>query len=387
LDGQGVHLGQWCGGRAVVRVAHVVVRVPVLHHRGPAGHHLGQLVDHLLGLAPLDHLEQVGVAVEVVEVLQHPELVRLLQVRVRFHPRHPRGEVHGDLLVRDRGLQRAGDPREQPVDHPLLLRLQVAQQGELPARVRVGALPRQVVVEEDRLGLDAVHGDHPATGVGGGLVRVGGAHVELTPVADLVVERDALVFQGVEHDAALPTRGRLGACLTACQHVTPGLLWFAPFIGNARQPTTRTPPPPYAPEPRPRPARQTGMRRAAAAAVAVAAGTVLFMISACGGGGEPGGDGAAPAGRGTPADHATGPPPTEGAGGPGTNGGADATPPPRPDPDDPTTPLDGTRWTVDTVIVDGATLAVPAGPSGSAWLTIEGARFRAVTGCGEVEGR
>ncbi|HLV58071.1 MAG TPA: META domain-containing protein [Natronosporangium sp.] len=129
------------------------------------------------------------------------------------------------------------------------------------------------------------------------------------------------------------------------------------------------------------------MRRAAAAAVAVVAGTVLFMISACGGGGEPGGDGAAPAGRGTPADHATGPPPTEGAGGPGTDGGADATPPPRPDPDDPTTPLDGTRWTVDTVIVDGATLAVPAGPSGSAWLAIEGARFRAVTGCGEVEGR
>ena len=126
------------------------------------------------------------------------------------------------------------------------------------------------------------------------------------------------------------------------------------------------------------------MRSALAAAVA---GTVLAMISACGGGGEPGGNGTAPTGGGTPAEYPTGSPPSDRAGTPGTDGGTDATPPPRPAPDNPAAPLDGTRWTVDTVIVDGATLAVPAGPSGSAWLTIEGARFRAVTGCGEVEGR
>src|SRR5690606_28670632 len=92
------------------------------------------------------------------------------------------------------------------------------------------------------------------------------------------------------------------------------------------------------PEPVPRGVRQTGMRSAAAAAVAVA-GTVLFMISACGGGAAPGGNGAAPGGE-TPADHTTGPPPSDRAGAPGTDRGMDATPPPRPDPDDdPATPL------------------------------------------------
>src|SRR5690606_21957323 len=105
------------------------------------------------------------------------------------------------------------------------------------------------------------------------------------------------------------------------------------------------------------------------------------------GGAAPGGNGAAPGGE-TPADHTTGPPPSDRAGAPGTDRGMDATPPPRPDPDDdPATPLDGTRWTVDTVIVDGAALAVPAGPSGPASLTIDRGRFLAITGCGEVEGR
>jgi heat shock protein HslJ len=117
---------------------------------------------------------------------------------------------------------------------------------------------------------------------------------------------------------------------------------------------------------------------AAAAAVA----TMLVMASACGM--TPAGDDpATPSADGAPQD-ATPP-----AGGP-SPGSAGATPPgrePGRPPADPAPLLDGTRWTVETVIVDGAANPVPASPSVSAWLAFEGGRFIAGTGCGEVEGR
>ena len=83
----------------------------VVQRGGPARHHLGELVDDLLRLAVLDHLVQVGVPVQVVEVLQHPELVGLLEVRVRLHPGHPGGQVDRDLLVGDGRLQHRGHAR------------------------------------------------------------------------------------------------------------------------------------------------------------------------------------------------------------------------------------------------------------------------------------
>jgi heat shock protein HslJ len=121
-------------------------------------------------------------------------------------------------------------------------------------------------------------------------------------------------------------------------------------------------------------------------AVAVAATTVLIMASACGGGVvPPSDDRATPPGGGTPAGHAGAATPP---GGGTPAGGADATPTEQPDrAADPAPPIDGTRWTVDTVIIGGVAVAVPAGPPGSAWLTIDGGTFFANTGCGEVEGR
>jgi heat shock protein HslJ len=114
-------------------------------------------------------------------------------------------------------------------------------------------------------------------------------------------------------------------------------------------------------------------------AAAVAATTVLIMVSACGSVTPPGDERATPAAgeRATPAAGET------------PAGGAGATPTEAPDraAADPAPPTEGTRWTVDTVIIGGVAGPVPAGPSGSAWLMIDGGTFFAVTGCGEVEGR
>jgi hypothetical protein len=234
-------LDMWRGGLTVVRVAHVVVRVAVLHLRRPAGHHLGQLVHDLLRLAPLHDLEEVRVAVEVIEVLQDAELVRLLEVRVRLHSGHPGGQVDRHLLVRDGRLQRARYARQQPVDRPLLLRLDVPQVGQLAAYVRVRAHPREVVVEQDRLHLDAVHRDDPATGVGIGPIRIDGLHIQLAPVPDLAVQGETFMLQWIEHSAlpwrpvrigGSPARSTTGAAGTAMARLT---VWPWPYAYRTRR--------------------------------------------------------------------------------------------------------------------------------------------------------
>src|SRR3954470_24696553 len=69
-DGQRVQPGERVDRRTVVGLAHVVGRVPVVELGRPSRHHLRESLDDRLRLAVLDHLVEVGVAVQVVEVLQ-----------------------------------------------------------------------------------------------------------------------------------------------------------------------------------------------------------------------------------------------------------------------------------------------------------------------------
>src|SRR5690606_6834518 len=94
----------------------------VLHHRRAAGHDLGQRVGQLRRVPAVDQLVEVGVAVEVVEVLEQGEVERLLERRVGLAAGQPGREVDGDLLVADRRLERALVAGVEVVDHgPLLL--------------------------------------------------------------------------------------------------------------------------------------------------------------------------------------------------------------------------------------------------------------------------
>ena len=66
-----------------------------------AGHDLRVAADDVLRLDIRLHIQKVGVAVEVVEVLQKGEIERALDMLVAHHLRQRCGEVHGQLFVAD----------------------------------------------------------------------------------------------------------------------------------------------------------------------------------------------------------------------------------------------------------------------------------------------
>lgn len=53
---------------------------------------------------------------------------------------------------------------------------------------------------------------------------------------------------------------------------------------------------------------------------------------------------------------------------------------------DPDRPLEGTRWSVDTIISGEVASSMWAGTEGSAWFVVEGERFTASSGCRDFEG-
>ena len=126
-------------------------------------------------------------------------------------PGRPGGEVDRDLLVPESGLQDAGNARQQPVDHPLLLVLDVTHVRQLTPYLLVWAVAGELVLEHDRLDLDAVHRDDAAAGVRVDRFRVDRFDVQLSPAADLLVQRQTLVVQGIEH--GLSSRGRIFTAL------------------------------------------------------------------------------------------------------------------------------------------------------------------------------
>jgi hypothetical protein len=119
-DRHHVHARQRVDGVGFVVAPHVVMRVTMLHHRWAPRRDLGQLVGELGGVLAVQQLVQVGVPVEVVEVFQQREVECLFQHRVRFVTRQPGGQVHRDLLVADRRLERGLIAGVEPV-HDLLL--------------------------------------------------------------------------------------------------------------------------------------------------------------------------------------------------------------------------------------------------------------------------
>ena len=190
-------------GVLVVVAAQVVVRVTELVRVRAAGHDLGDGAGDRLGLLALRQVEQVGVAVEVVEVLEQPEVVVLLEVRVRFHPGQPRRQVDGDLLVDDRRLERTVGAGQQPVVGLLLHLLGPPAQRQRPLHLRVVGVPGELVAEHDRLDLDPVHHHDPTARVRITALDVDRIDVELAPAPELLVDGDSGLIQRVErHDSS-----------------------------------------------------------------------------------------------------------------------------------------------------------------------------------------
>jgi hypothetical protein len=192
----------------LVVAPHIVLRIAVLGEGRAARGDLGEVLGDDVGVAAVEQLVEVGVAVEVVEVLQEREVERLAEVGIRLVAGQPGGQVHGHLLVADRRLQRVLVAGVEAVDGPLLLGVGAAALGQGDLQLTVVRLPGELVGEEDRLDLDPVHQDHPGPGIGVDRSLVIGLDVELRPVAELLGHGDALLVQGVEgHKTLLSVAG------------------------------------------------------------------------------------------------------------------------------------------------------------------------------------
>ena len=106
---------------------------------GRAGKHVRAALEDLVRVLAVDQVEQLAVAVEVVEVLEQPEVEGLLDVRVRLGAREVGRQLDRDLLEPDGGLEHALVGRIQPVDGVLLLVLDAPERREHRLEVRIVA--------------------------------------------------------------------------------------------------------------------------------------------------------------------------------------------------------------------------------------------------------
>ena len=197
-DGHDVHAGQRVNGVGLEVRPDLVVGVAVLGHRRAARRDLGQVLGDLVGAAPVQQVVEVAVAVQVVEVLEQGEVEGLVHHRVGLVSGEPGRQVDRHLLVADRGLEGALVAGVEPVDGLLLLGVDPAVGGEGPLQLEVVGVSGELVGEQDRLDLDPVHEDHPRAGVGVDGVLFVRRDVELGPVAELLLDGDSRLLEGVE---------------------------------------------------------------------------------------------------------------------------------------------------------------------------------------------
>ena len=136
----------------------------------------------LVGRNVLVDLQQVGVAVQMVEVLQQGEVHAGLRILVGLVHGQPCRQVDGQLLVADGQLERRLVAGGQPVDVLLLHLFHAAAESDLAAQVVVLAMAMEVVAEQGRLHLDAVHEDDAGLGVGIGLQLVVRLRLDALPI-------------------------------------------------------------------------------------------------------------------------------------------------------------------------------------------------------------
>ena len=98
----------------------VVEGMTVLRDGGAAGHDLGIIAHEAGGIAALFQLHEIGIAVEMIEVLEEREVELLFHIAVLLVHGEIGGEVDGKLLIADGVLQNALVGGLQPRDALLL---------------------------------------------------------------------------------------------------------------------------------------------------------------------------------------------------------------------------------------------------------------------------
>ena len=72
----------------------------------PAGHNLRIAAHQRFRMRAGGEIQIIRIAIQVIEILQQREIQRALDVRIGHALGEVRGQVHGQLLIADRVLQR-----------------------------------------------------------------------------------------------------------------------------------------------------------------------------------------------------------------------------------------------------------------------------------------
>jgi len=192
-DRERVHLGEGMRLLAVVRSAQLVLGRAVLVHGGPAGQDVRVALKDVVRILALEPVHERGVAVHMVEVLEQAVPVDLREVLVGLGLRHGRGDLDGDLLVADRGLERRVVGAQEPVDHRRLVLLLAPhlRQRQLQGLVH----PRAGMLEAQRFEFLAVHQDDAYAREGVVVELADRRLYQLLPGEVLLLERDAFIAQ------------------------------------------------------------------------------------------------------------------------------------------------------------------------------------------------
>ena len=190
----------------VTGFSHRIERMAMVGDGGAAGGDFDVILGELVSRDIAVEIEQVGVAVEVGEILQQGEVEALLDIGVRLVFGQPCGQVDGKVLIADGLLKLAFVTGAEPVDGFLLHLFHAAGKGDLAPEFLIVAVAVEVVPEHGRFDLNAVHEDNPAFGPRVHLHFVVGFGIELAPVGNGFFDRQGLLFKRIEsHSVNLHT--------------------------------------------------------------------------------------------------------------------------------------------------------------------------------------
>ena len=133
----------------------------------------------------------------MVEILQKRKVERGFHVGVGVVLRHNRGEVYGELFVRNGGFESALVYGLKHADFLLLLLFYAAGESKLSAYIVVVAVPRKVVQKPLRFEFGAVHENYAHLGVGVCFVFVVCLGVKFVPVLEALVHGHRLESERV----------------------------------------------------------------------------------------------------------------------------------------------------------------------------------------------
>ena len=144
-DGERVELRDRLGASSIVGTAEIVQWVPMLPHGGPPRDDIGVALDQPVGVFAFDTVHQGRVAIEVVEVFQESEAVRLRQIGIRLGLGHAGRHLDGNLLEADGRFERRLVGGIEPIHQRLLVLLDASDpgQGRLEVRVHSGTGMRE----------------------------------------------------------------------------------------------------------------------------------------------------------------------------------------------------------------------------------------------------